>query len=79
YGAGCYQSVAVVVVKEEDAPSECAGRRVYGFQYYSQSHNRGNRLEDMQKILLERYQRQVLNTIDDIIGWDPRLALSGMI
>nr|GEW69828.1 hypothetical protein [Tanacetum cinerariifolium] len=45
----------------------------------AQSHNRGNCLEDMQKILLERYQRLVLNTIDDILGWDPRLALMSRV
>nr|GEW06433.1 hypothetical protein [Tanacetum cinerariifolium] len=42
-----------------------------------QSCKRGNRLAEVHKILIRRYQKQVLNTINDILQWDPRLALLG--
>ncbi|GJY32023.1 hypothetical protein Tco_0415518 [Tanacetum coccineum] len=90
YGAGCYRSVAAVVVKGEDAPLECARR----FQYHCEligevrpTDTMVMRLLDEFVVLLTKYAENSsqkvskvdFKTIDEVCGWDPRLALSGLL
>nr|GEV23811.1 hypothetical protein [Tanacetum cinerariifolium] len=48
-------------------------------QVFLWSCKRGNRLVDTQKIILIRYQKHSLNTNNDVLEWDPSVALTGLL